>query len=265
MQIHTHAAVMNAVETPSGRIGGLDLAQLEGRIHEWGALYHAYLANNVRKHGVEVALDNRTDMSRLTAVPEGVVAQFSKRTLGGTEAARAYAQSQGVDWDSLSPERKIVLLKSGVQDPRGAKSDDVSDLTAWRKMAESMGYEHRSVLRPDEIQPELSREERLEAAYLAALPLLEKHFDRRAVIDGSDARVTAAKGLIVAGIESPEDVSTLTRAFRERGINRRGETAALVWGSVGGKQGKEKISITTTLEEREETNLIATARAGGVG
>ena len=263
MQIHTHAAVMNAVETPSGRIGGLDLAQLEGRIYEWGALYHAYLAKNVRKHGVEVALDTRTDMSRLTAVPESVVAQFSKRTLGGTEAARAYAQSQGVDWDSLSPERKIILLKSGVQDPRGAKSDDVSDLTAWRKMAESIGYEHRSVLRPDDIQPELSREERLEAAYRAALPLLEKHFDRRAVIDGSDARVTAAKGLIVAGIESPEDVSTLTRAFRERGINRRGETAALVWGSVAGKQGKEKISITTTLEEREETNLIATARAGG--
>jgi hypothetical protein len=44
MQIHTHAAVMNVVETPSGRVGGLDLAQLEGRIHEWGALYHAYLA-----------------------------------------------------------------------------------------------------------------------------------------------------------------------------------------------------------------------------
>ncbi len=263
MQIHTHAAVMNAVETPSGRVGGLDLAQLEGRIHEWGALYHAYLANNVRKHGVEVALDNRTDMSRLTAVPESVVAQFSKRTLGGTEAARAYAQSQGVDWDSLSPERKIVLLKSGVQDPCGAKSDDVSDLTAWRKMAESIGYEHRSVLRPDAILPELSRDERLEAAYRAALPLLEKHFDRRAVIDGSDARVTAAKSLIVAGIESPEDVSTLTRAFRERGINRRGEAAALVWGSVAGKQGKEKISITTTLEEREETILIATARAGG--
>lgn len=263
MQIHTHAAVMNAVETPSGRIGGLDLAQLEGRIHEWGALYHAYLAQNVRKRGVEVALDNRTDMSRLSAVPESVVAQFSKRTLGGTEAARAYAQSQGMDWDSLSPERKIVLLKSGVQDPRGAKSDDVSDLTAWRKMAESIGYSHRSVLRPDDIRPELTRDERLEAAYRAALPLLEKYFDRRAVIDGADARVTAAKGLIVAGIESPEDVSTLTRAFRERGINRRGESAALVWGSIAGKQGKEKISITTTLEEREETNLIATARAGG--
>src|SRR6202023_3081995 len=31
MQLHTHTAVMNAVLTESGRIGGLDLAQLEGR------------------------------------------------------------------------------------------------------------------------------------------------------------------------------------------------------------------------------------------
>jgi hypothetical protein len=44
MQVHTHVAVFNAVETPSGRLGSLDLAQLEGRIHEWGALYQAFRA-----------------------------------------------------------------------------------------------------------------------------------------------------------------------------------------------------------------------------
>jgi hypothetical protein len=38
-------------------------------------------------------------MARLPAVPESVVAQFSKRTINGTDAARAYAQSQGLDWD----------------------------------------------------------------------------------------------------------------------------------------------------------------------
>ena len=101
----------------------------------------------------------------------------------------------------MDPEQKISLLKSGVQDPRGAKSDDVSDLATWRRMAEQIGYRHRSVLRPDEIKPSLSRDERLETAYRAATPLLGKQFDRRAVIDGADARVAAAKGLIVAGIE----------------------------------------------------------------
>ena len=263
MQVHTHVAVFNVVQTASGRVGGLDLAQLDGRIHEWGALYQAYLADNLRRHGVEITLDARTEMARLVAIPERVAAHFSKRTVSGTEAARAYAQSRGLDWDGMDAEHKVRLLKSGVQDPRGAKSDDVSDLATWQKMAAAIGYRHRSVLRRDEIKPELSRDERLELAYQAAMPVLGKQFDRRAVIDGADARVAAAKGLIVAGIESAEDVDTLTRAFRERGIQRRGEDAALIWGTVAGTQGRVRMAITTTLDEREERTLIAAARAGG--
>jgi hypothetical protein len=260
MQVHTHVAVFNAVETPGGRLGGLDLAQLEGRIHEWGALYQAYLAGNLRKHGVEADLDVRTEMARLTVVPESVVAQFSKRTLGGTEAAREYAKSHGIDWDSLDPERKIGLLKAGVQNPRGAKSDDLSDLAAWRRVAEVIGYQHRSVLRPDGVAQVQSREERLESAYIAALPLLAKQFLHRAVIDGTDARIAAAKGLIAAGVESPDDVNAITRAFRERGIQQRGEDTSLVWGAVSGNQGRERIALTTALHEREEEILIASAR-----
>ena len=262
MQVHTHVAVFNAVETASGRVGGLDLAQIEGRIHEFGAVYQAFLAENLRRHGVEIALDSKTEMARLAAVPESVTAHFSKRTTGGTEAARAYAQSLGQDWDAMDAEQKIKLLKSGVQDPRAAKSDDVSDLAAWRASADPIGYRHRSVLRPDAIKPTPTRDERLEAAYHAAMPILGKQFDRRAVIDGSDARIAAAKALIVAGIESADEVSAVTRAFRERGVKRRGEDAALVWGTVAGKQGRERVAVTTTLEEREERTLIATARAG---
>jgi TrwC relaxase/AAA domain len=263
MQVHTHVAVFNVVETPSGRVGGLDLAQLDGRIHEWGALYQAYLASNLRRHGVDVTLGSRNEMARLAAVPERADTHFSKRTIGGTEAARSYAQSLGLDWDNMDAEHKIRLLKSGVQAPRGAKSDDASDLATWRKEAEAIGYRHRSVLRPDDIKPALSRAERLEAAYQSAMPLLGKQFDRRAVIDGSDARVAATKGLILAGIESADDVSALTRAFRERGIQRRGEDATLIWGTVAGAHGRERTVITTTLDEREEKTLIATARTGG--
>jgi hypothetical protein len=261
MQIHTHVAVFNAVETEAGRLGGLDLAQLEGRIHEWGALYQAYLAVNLRRHGVEADLDARTEMARLTAIPESVVIQFSKRTIGGTEAAREYARSQGLDWDSLDPDRKIGLLKAGVQNPRGAKSDDVSDMATWRRLADRLGYRHRSVLRPGKVAAQPSREERLEAAYQAALPLLSKQFRRRAVIDGTDARIAAAKGLIAAGVESPDDVSAITRAFRERGVKQQDEDTALVWGAITTSQGHERIALTTTLHEREELALIANARA----
>jgi molybdopterin-guanine dinucleotide biosynthesis protein len=261
MQVHTHVAVFNAVETAAGRLGGLDLAQLEGRVHEWGALYQAFLAGNLRRHGVEADLDARTEMARLIAVPESVVTQFSKRTLGGTAAAREYARSQGLDWDGLDADRKIGLLKAGVQNPRGAKSDDVSDLATWRGVAEKLGYRHRSVLRPYEIVPVFSRAERLEAAYVAALPLLSKQFRRRAVIDGTDARIAAAKGLIASGVESPDDVSAITRAFRERGIKQGADDTALVWGSVVSKQGRERVALTTTLHEREEGILIVNARS----
>jgi hypothetical protein len=262
MQIHTHVAIFNVVETQSGRVGGLDLARLGGRVHEWGAVYQAYLATNLRQHGVAVDLDRKTEMAKLVAVPDGVVAQFSKRTLNGTDAARAFAQSQGLDWDSLTPERKIGLLKSGVQSPREAKTDDVSDLAAWQRTAAAIGYRHRSVLRPEEIVPLPVRSERLEVAYRASLPYLDKQFDHRAVIDGSDIRVAAAKGLIAAGIESGTDVSALTHAYRERGIRRQGQEAALVWGAVKNSQGSDRIAITTTLDEREERILVATAATG---
>lgn len=261
MQLHTHNAVFNVVRTEDGRIGGLDLAQLEGRIKEWGALYQAFLATNLRQHGVEVGLDPRTEMARLMDVPERVTQEFSKRTLGGTAAARAYAASQGLDWDSLSPERKIGLLKSGVQDPRGAKGDDVSDMVAWQRTAEQIGYRHRSVLRPDEIAPLLGENARQEVAYSAAMPLLTKQFERRAVIDGSDVRTSAAKGFIASGIESATEVSSLTHGFRSRGVLQNGEHTHLIWGDVKDLKGREKVAVTTGLHEREEKLLIERARA----
>ncbi len=262
MQVHTHVAVPNIVETPSGRVGSLDFAELDGRIHEWGALYQAHLASNLRTHGVTMELDQRTEMARVSAVPERVVAHFSRRTLKGTDAARAYARSQGLDWDKLDPERQIGLLKSGVQNRREGKADDVGDLEAWRRAAISVRYQHRSVLRPENPILLPDRTQRLEAAYQASMPLLARQFDRRAVIDGADARVAAARGLIAAGVETAQDVDAITRAFQERGIKRRGVNAALIWGTVLGTQGRDRVAITTTLEIDEEKALVASARAG---
>jgi hypothetical protein len=260
MQLHTHTALFNAVLTETGHMGGLWLDQLDGRVKEWGALYQAYLATNLRKHGVDVVPDDRTEMARLAAVPEHVTEHFSKRTTGGTAAARAYAAEQGLDWDTLDADRKIGLLKQGVQDPRGAKSDDLSDAATWRLAAAEIGYEHRSVLRPDQKQKEVSRDERLEAAYQSALPVFDKELQRRAAVEGADARLAAAKGLIASGVESPADVNAITKAMRERGVTQRGEHTSLVWGDVKGENGRDKIGITTTLHRDEELRLVASAR-----
>jgi DNA-binding protein YbaB len=261
MQLHTHTTVFNAVLTETGRMGGLWLDHLDGRVKEWGALYQAYLATNLRRHGVDVVLDDRTEMARLTAIPERVTAHFSKRTMGGTAAARAYAAEQGLDWDALDADRKIGLLKQGVQDPRGAKSDDLSDVAAWRLATAEIGYKHRSILRPDQKQTAASREDRLEAAYRAALPVFDKELQRRAAVEGADARLAAAKGLIASGVESPADVNAVTKAMRERGVMQRGEHTSLVWGDVKGENGRDKVGITTILHRDEELRLVANARA----
>jgi hypothetical protein len=261
MQLHTHTAVFNAVLTETGRMGGLWTDQLDGKVKEWGALYQAYLATNLRRHGVDVVLDDRTEMARLTAIPEYVTQHFSKRTVGGTAAARAYAAEQGLDWDSLDADRKIGLLKQGVQDPRGAKSDDMSDIEIWRRAAEALGYQHASVLRPDAKQVAVSREDRLEAAYLAALPVFDKELQRRASVEGADARLAAAKGLIASGVASPADVNAITKAMRERGVTQRGAHTSLIWGDVKGENGRDKVGITTTLHWDEEQKLIRHAQA----
>jgi hypothetical protein len=263
MQLHTHTAVFNAVLTETGRMGGLWLDQLDGRVKEWGALYQAYLATNLRKHGVDVVLDDRTEMARLAAVPERVTEHFSKRTLGGTAAARAYAAGQGLDWDTLDADRKVGLLKQGVQDPRGAKSDDLSDAAAWQRAAAEIGYRHRSVLRPDRNQKAVSRDDRLETAYQSALPVFDRQLQRRAAVEGADARLAAAKGLIAAGVESSAEVSAITRAMRERGVMQRGERTSLIWGDLKSENGRDEVGITTALHRDEERVLVASARAAG--
>lgn len=260
MQLHTHTAILNAALTEEGRMGGLWLDQLNGKVKEWGAVYQAYLATNLRKHGVDMTLDARTEMGRVASIPESVCEQFSKRTLSGTAAARAYAAGQGLDWDSLDAKRKIGLIKQGVQDPRGAKSDDLSDMASWQRTAAEIGYRHGSILRPDEIAPVPERAQRLENAYHAAQEVLDRQLQQRATIDGSDARIAAAKGLIASGIETSADVSAVTAAMRDRGVRQYGERTSLIWGDVKDAEGRERIGITTALHEYEERVLIQRVR-----
>ena len=260
-QLHTHVAVPNAVLTESGRVGGLDLQRLEGRVHEWGALYQAHLATNLRRHGVEVALDGATGAARITAISERVRAAFSKRTMNGTDAARAYAAGLGLDWDKLDPDRRIGLAKQGVQgDPRQAKQDDLSDWAAWRREAAVLSWQHRSVLRPEPI-PLPTREARQEQAYQAALGLLDRDLQRRAVTDASVARVAAARGLIASGVESAAEIDDVVRAFAKRGVRQDGQAVGLIWGLTADAQGRERVKLTTTLHVERETEFVVLAQA----
>ena len=264
-QLHTHVAVPNVVLTEDGRVGSLDLQRLGGRVHEFGALYQAYLANNLRRHGVEVALDEATGAARVTAVPERVRDAYSKRTRHGTDAARAYAKRAGLDWDALDDVRKIGLAKQGVQgDPRQAKQDDLGDWASWRRQAAALRWTHRSVLDPARAAAARAgrdRGERLEHAYQVALGLFDKKLQRRAVADGADARVAAARGLVAAGVDGPEDINAVTRAFASCGVRQDGRATQLLWGRVTDAQGQEVIKLTTSLQADREAELLQLAQA----
>jgi ATP-dependent exoDNAse (exonuclease V) alpha subunit len=123
-------------------------------------------------------------------------------------------------------------------------------------------YRHRSVLRPDEVTPAATPEQRRESAYRAALPLLEGELSRRAVLDGQELREVTARALIVAGIgERPgDDIDAVIKNFRERGVVQDGQQVALLWGRGAPLRGKERWNLTTALHVDRERELIRLAR-----
>jgi TrwC relaxase/AAA domain len=267
-QLHTHVTVFNSVLTDSGRIGALDLDRLAGRVKELGAVYHANVATQARRLGIETVLEERTGAARLADIPHSTRELFSKRTIEAQEAARDFASRRGIDWDAITAGQKIALLKAGAAETRQAKKEtaegleEKSDFAVWREQAAAVSYRHRSVLRPDEVTPAPAVAQRHEAAYRAALPLLEGELGRRAVLDGQELREIAARALIVAGIgERPgDDIDAVMKSFRERGAVQDGHQVALRWGKGASLRGKERWSVTTALHMDQERELIRLAR-----
>jgi hypothetical protein len=267
-QLHTHVTVFNSVLTDSGRVGAVDLDRLAGRVKELGAVYHANVAARARELGIKTVLDQRTGAARLADIPASVRDVFSKRTVEAQQAARDFAQRKGIDWDAMTGEQKVALLKAGAAETRQAKTETAegleqkSDFTVWHEQAAGASYRHRSVLRPDRATPAPAAEQRHEAAYRAALPLLEGELGRRAVLDGQELREIAARALIVAGIgDRPgEDIDAVIKGFGERGVVQDGQRVALLWGRGAPLRGKERWSVTTALHIDQERELIRLAR-----
>ena len=261
-QLHSHMLTPAVCITASGHIGSPNFNNTAGKIKEWGSVFQAFEAAALRRAGVIVSLDRRTGALRLDAVPEAVEAAFSKRTAGGEEAARAFAASQGLDWAELDAARRTVLLKSAVQDPRGAKTDDAGDVAAWRAQAAALGWTCPQVVHAGAPIPTLPREERLDAAAVVAAELVASQFLTAAVLPEAAVRVAAARGLIHAGIEAASDVDEVARRVLERGIQEDGGPVALIARAVRGLHGAQGVSVTTDAALARETRLVELARAG---
>ncbi|WP_346726639.1 MobF family relaxase [Acidiphilium multivorum] len=243
-QLHTHVAVPNVIVTESGRVVSLNTLQMHGRIHEWGAIYQAHLAQNLRRAGASIELDRTTGAARLSAVPEEIRAAFSKRTRDALSDAKAYAASVGAEWDRMTGDERIKLLKGGAFASRSAKADDLSDFASWRRQAEARGYQHKSVLQDAAPAETMTEAARLDLAYEAASRVLGEQFARRAVIKAEDERVAAARGLVAAGIKDGGDVDQVIARLRARGV--------VETGGAGGNGESARTQIIAVETERDD-------------
>ncbi len=258
MLVHTHVATPNVVVTDTGRVGSLRLAKLQDRVHEFGAYYHAVLARELRAIGVHTVLDTKTGAARIVGIGDDLRREFSKRTVDAEETARALAERVGLKWDDLQPWQQINLLKRGAEITRLGKNDSVSDFEFWEKQARDIGYVHKSVLSGSSNLPEMTRDERLDMALDVAITLLERDLERQSVLEVSAPRVAAARGLVAAGVDGPEDINAITAAMRHFGIRQAGRETNLIWGEDA-KDGK--VRITTGLHEAWENELVQRTQA----
>ena len=265
--LHQHMIVLSSVMTDGGHIGSLDLNRLKGEVKVMGAVFHAAIATRARRFGVDIALGPSGE-ARVAGVPAWVRTFHSRRAAQGEAAARDYAGQHGRDWDALTGDERVDLLRRGAAETRQDKmkrtSDEGrSDFAVWQEDAEKAGYRHRSMLRPDEIKPGLTNEQRIEQARAAAMPLLSEAFQKRAVLSGDDVREIAARGLIVAGLgdRPADDIAAVTKAFRDRGVKIAGEWTRLVWGMEQGEDGRQRTVVTTGHTIDQEKELVALVRA----
>lgn len=259
-QLHSHIIVPNLVLTQAGRLGGLYLQRLSGRVHELGAIYQAEIATRLRALGVRTDLDPKTGAARIAAVPSIIRDAFSKRTQGGLSAARTYAASQGLIWDDLTPERRIELAKFGTQgDPRSAKSDDLSDWEDWQRQAVRIGWKPPAFLDLDQAYDPPPEAERIARAANIAATLLSAPLRHRRAVDVSVVRVAAARGLVATGLESADDIDRIVEKLADVRHDPGSKRVAVIPGPGRSHDG-EILQFTEVLTEDQEMEVASYLR-----
>ena len=234
---HIHNGFFNLVVTADGRVGSLDTKRLNDRVHEFGAYFQAQLADELRRLGIRVAYDAKHEAVMLPAIPKAAVDAFNKGRRQTERNARRFAKEQGEDWDEMSAERKFGLMSAAATAERLTKHDSRTDQEVWRDQAAAMGWHHKTVME-NAVAETLTDDQRFERAYEFAAKHLATEFHTGAVLTQDKLRTFAARGLIGVGIAGgPGDVDRVMELLEHRGLQIRGEHAALIFGMLG-RQGE---------------------------
>ncbi|WP_294542205.1 MobF family relaxase [uncultured Rhodoblastus sp.] len=227
---HLHNFIPNLVVTETGRIGSIDSRVITAhKIHELGAVFQTFLAQNLRDLGIRVGYDDTEQAIVALDVPEEAVALFSKRDRQVIGDAKRFARENSLNWDELSLDRKKTLLHEASAAGRLGKTKDEAH-EVWRAQAANIGWTHETILAaaPRQIIPEA---ERHETAYRIATGSLSAEFVAAAVLDHERLRVHAARGLISVGAPGGrKDVDAVIAMIEQRGFAHNGVQVSLISG-----------------------------------
>jgi ATP-dependent exoDNAse (exonuclease V) alpha subunit len=255
--MHVHNFLMNLVVTAEGRVGSLDTKALSDvRVKTFGAYFQAFLADELRRLGVYVDYDAAEQAVVVTAIPEKVSKVFSKGRQQIVEKAKSFARTQGLDWDEITAERKMDILRdAGAEGRLGKMKTDEKRL--WGEQAETIGWRHCTAFEGATYEP-LTDEERFDRAYEFAARHLAEEFRTAATITHEKLGLFATRGLIGTGVAGgPDDIRRVIELIEERGLRIRGEHVALVTGMTDGI-----VRVTNTAQIRIEQKVTDLAREG---
>jgi predicted ATPase len=255
--MHAHNFLMNLVVTAEGRIGSLNTrAFTDVRIKEFGAYFQAVLADELRRIGVRVGYDEGEQAVVLLAIPDEISKAFSKRDKQILHKAKRFAESQGLEWEGLSADRKLKIVEEASAEGRLGKMK-TDEKRMWREQAEALGWRHATALEGATYE-KLTDEQRVDRAYEFAARHLAEEFRTAATITHEKLGLYATRGLIGVGISGgPDDIRRVVELIEERGIRLRGEHVALVTGMMDGM-----VRVTNTAQIRIEQKVTALAREG---
>ena len=168
----------------------------------------------------------------------------------------------------------MALLKSGTQNHklpkdfaltpegqafgRAARRDDLADFACLGGAGDPDRLPPRDRHHRKPAEPEADAAERAKAGWWAALPVLERELDARAVVKVADARIAAARGLIASGAAETADVDRVLARLASQGVRQQGR-----WTEVLAPAGTDnpQARLTTGLHRDQEAEVIRRVRA----
>ena len=258
--MHLHNFLMNVVVTAEGRVGSLDTrAFTDAKVKTYGAYFQAVLADELRRIGVRTGYDAGEQAVVVQAIPEDISKAFSKRDQQILHKAKTFAESQGLDWNDLSVDRKLQIVEEASADGRLGKLK-TDEKRIWHEQAEALGWRHTTAMN-ETVHEALSDRERFDRAYRFAARHLADEFRTAATITHEKLGMYAARGLIDVGVAGgPDDIRHVVELIEQRGIRIRGEQVALVTGIMD-----DMVRVTNTAQIRIEEKVTHLARAGARG